>query len=85
MRDYAGGREILMIHDAIAAMLGVRRVSVSDAARNLQSAGLIRYRRGHIRILNEAALARESCECYRFIRGQYASLHGALPKLLAGK
>jgi CRP-like cAMP-binding protein len=85
MHDYAGKGEILMVHDSIAAMLGVRRVSVTDAASELQSAGLIHYRRGRILVLNKAGLAKKSCECYRFIRRQYESLHGALPKILSAK
>lgn len=84
MNDYAGEQEFLMFHDAIAAMLGVRRVSVTEAARALQGDGLIRYRRGRIHVLDPAGLAKRSCECYRFIRRQYQSLHGTLPKLLAG-
>jgi CRP-like cAMP-binding protein len=84
MNDYAGEHEFLMFHDAIAAMLGVRRVSVTEAALALQAEGLIRYRRGRILVLDKAGLAKRSCECYRFIRRQYQSLYGTLPKLLAG-
>lgn len=85
MNDYAHMREIQMVHDSIASMLGVRRVSVTDAAQSLQVAGLISYQRGHIRVLDKAGLAKKSCECYRFIREQYQSLHGTLPKILAGE
>jgi hypothetical protein len=49
-------------------MLGVRRTTVTIAARLLQSAGLIRYRRGHIQVLDRAALEDLSCECYAVIR-----------------
>ena len=78
-------REFLMVHESIAAMLGVRRVSITDAARKLQAAGLISYRRGRIRVLDKRGLAKQSCECYRFIRQEYARLTGELPRLLSGK
>ena len=85
MNDYAGSRGFLMVHESIAAMLGVRRVGITEAAGRLQAAGLIRYRRGRISILDKPGLGKKSCECYRFIRQQYERLHGALPRLLSGK
>jgi CRP-like cAMP-binding protein len=83
MNDYAGSRGFLMIQEAIAAMLGVRRVSITDAANKLQADALISYRRGQIDILDRPALEKKSCECYRFIKRQYRSLHGKLPRLLS--
>jgi len=83
MSDYADSREFLMVHESIAAMLGVRRVSVTEAAQKLQAAALISYRRGHIRVLDKAGLVKQSCECYLFIRQRYQRLHSALPGLLA--
>jgi len=83
MSDYADSGEFLMVHESIAAMLGVRRVSVTEAAQKLQAAALISYRRGHIRVLDKAGLVKQSCECYLFIRQQYQRLHSALPGLLA--
>jgi len=85
MSDYAREREFLMVQQSIAAMLGVRRVSVTDAARKLQSTALISYRRGRIRVLDKRGLRKRSCECYEFIRQQYGSLHDELPGLLSGK
>ncbi len=85
MNDYAGSREFLMVHNAIAAMLGVRRSGITEAASKLQAADLISYRRGRISILDKPGLGKKSCECYRFIRQQYERLHGALPRLLSGK
>jgi hypothetical protein len=49
-------------------MLGVRRTSVTFAARPLQSAGVIRYRRGLIHILDRAALENMTCECYAVLK-----------------
>jgi hypothetical protein len=83
--DYAGSQRIYMVQQAIAAVLGVRRASVTVAAHNLQAAGVIAYRRGRIDVLNRAALRGKSCECYRFIGEQYRSLHAEVPLLLAPK
>ena len=83
MSDYATGREFVMVHASIAAMLGVRRVGVTEAASRLQAAGLIDYRRGRITVRDKARLRRKSCTCYAFIRRQYAELHASLPRLLS--
>jgi CRP-like cAMP-binding protein len=85
MSDYAGSREFLMTQESIAAMLGVRRVSISDAAAKLQAADLISYRRGRINVLDRPGLEQKSCECYQFIRRQYRTLHGELPRMLSRK
>jgi CRP-like cAMP-binding protein len=83
MNSYAGVGEFLLDQSSIAALLGVRRVGISTAASKLQAAGLIRYRRGRISILDAHGLGQKSCECYRFIRTQYELLHSALPRLLS--
>ena len=49
-------------------MLGVRRTTLTLIARNLQAAGLIRYRRGNIEILDRDGLEAKACECYAIIR-----------------
>lgn len=85
MNDYADSRGFLMVHESIAAMLGVRRAGITEAASRLQAAALISYRRGRISVLDRRGLEKKSCECYRFIRQQYGRLHGALPRLLSGK
>jgi CRP-like cAMP-binding protein len=85
MNDYAGSREFLMIHESIAAMLGVRRVGVTEAARKFQAAALISYRRGRMSVLDKPGLEKKSCECYRFIRRQYERLYRELPRLLSRK
>lgn len=83
MNDYSVSREFLMDHQSIAAMLGARRVGISEAAHKLQGAALISYRRGRMNILDKAGLEAKSCECYRFIRQQYQGLKAKMPRLLA--
>lgn len=72
--DRVGGRELELTQDLLAQMLGVRRASVSAAAAKLQKAGLIRYRRGHVTVVDREALERASCECYGIIKAEYDRL-----------
>jgi CRP-like cAMP-binding protein len=60
--------DLFMTQELIANMLGVRREGVSVAAHNLQEAGLIRYRRGHITIVDRRGLERAVCECYQVVK-----------------
>jgi hypothetical protein len=83
MNDYAGPAEFMMVHESIAAMLGVRRVSITEAARKFQADALISYSRGHIRVLDKPGLGKQSCECYNFIKKEYEGLHRKLPRLLS--
>jgi CRP-like cAMP-binding protein len=66
--DRLPSRELVMTQELVASMLGVRRESVTDAAGNLQAAGCIRYRRGHIGVLNRIGLETRSCECYGVVK-----------------
>jgi hypothetical protein len=61
-------------------MLGVRREGVTEAALKLQHAGLIRYVRGHVSVLDRPGLERRSCECYAVVKAEYDRL---LPGLKA--
>jgi Mn-dependent DtxR family transcriptional regulator len=63
-----------MTQELIANMLGVRREGVTAAALKLQAAGLIRYARGHIRVLDRSGLERRSCECYGVVKKEYDRL-----------
>jgi len=66
--DRLPDRELVMTQELVASMLGVRRESVTDAAGHLQTAGYIRYRRGHIGVLDRAGLERSVCECYGVVK-----------------
>ncbi len=72
--DRLQGNELLATQESIAARLGVRREGVTDAALHLQAAGLIRYARGRIQVLDRHGLERRSCECYRVICREYERL-----------
>jgi DNA-binding GntR family transcriptional regulator len=52
----------------MAVMLGVRRATVTEAAGSLQDAGLIRYRRGMVTIVDRKRLEAAACECYTIVR-----------------
>jgi CRP-like cAMP-binding protein len=78
--DRLKGDEIVMTHELIANMLGVRREGVTGGARKLQKAGLIRYARGRITALDRSGLEGRSCECYSVVKEEYDRL---LPDILA--
>lgn len=67
-RDRVSTDEINLTQEFIAEMLGTRRATVNVGAINLQSAGLISYNRGHIRIIDREGLEGFSCECYEAVR-----------------
>ncbi len=66
--------ELTMTQELIANMLGVRRQGVVVAARNLQRAGLINYKRGHISVLDRPGLEARVCECYAVVKREYDRL-----------
>jgi len=72
--DRLPGNKISMTQDLIANMLGVRRESVTEAARKLQDEGLIQYSRGQITVLDRAGLEAHICECYAGIKKVYEGL-----------
>jgi CRP-like cAMP-binding protein len=78
--DRLQGSELAMTQELISNMLGVRREGVTDAALKLQKAGLIRYSRGHIKVLDRPGLERRTCECYAVVKKEYERL---LPPELA--
>jgi|SRR5450755_801793 CRP-like cAMP-binding protein len=68
--DRVTSREIVVTQEMMAAVLGVRRESVTEAAGALQRAGMISYRRGHISVLDRDGLKGRVCECYAAVRCQ---------------
>jgi CRP-like cAMP-binding protein len=72
--DRLHSEELVMTQELIANMLGVRREGVTEAAGNLQQAGLIRYQRGHITVLDRAGLEKRTCECYAVVKKEYDRL-----------
>jgi len=65
--DRVPAREFVVTQEQIAGTLGVRRESITEAAARLQNAGVIRYRRGHIAVLERSGLATRACECYSVV------------------
>jgi Mn-dependent DtxR family transcriptional regulator len=72
-----GGDELRLTQEFIAEMLGTRRAGVSEAASILQTAGLIRYSRGHITVTDREGLEEFACECYAVVKTEYDRLLGA--------
>lgn len=72
--DRLPSNKLVMTQELIANMLGVRREGVTEAAGNLQRAGLIEYQRGHITVLDRAGLEARSCECYAVVRKEFDRL-----------
>ncbi|MCD2342740.1 Crp/Fnr family transcriptional regulator [Ideonella azotifigens] len=78
--DRLQGNELVMTQELIANMLGVRREGVTEAALKLQAAGLIRYARGRITVIDRPGLELRTCECYAVVKKEYDRL---LPDLKA--
>lgn len=78
-RDRMPSGEFLLTHEFLGMMLGVRRTTVTEVMGNLQKAGLIRYRRGHVSILDPEALHQRACECYDVSKLEFDRLLGDTP------
>ncbi len=77
--DRLQGNELVMTQELIANMLGVRREGVTEAALKLQTSGLIRYARGHIKVLDRPGLEKRTCECCAVVKEEYDRLLPATP------
>jgi CRP-like cAMP-binding protein len=75
-RDLAGSDDLPLTQEFLAQMLGVRRTSVSLVAHTFQQAGFLRYKRGHISIIDVEGLRESTCECYDTIRAHAERLLG---------
>jgi len=81
--DRLPSNQLVMTQELIASILGVRREGVTESAFKLQEAGLIRYARGRIEVLNRKGLEKRACECYALVKGEYGRL--LLPKLVTDR
>jgi CRP-like cAMP-binding protein len=70
-RDLAGSDDLTITQEYLAQMLGVRRTSLSVVANALQRSGYIRYKRGHVRVVDVDGLRKTACECYEVVKGHY--------------
>src|ERR1022692_2577860 len=71
MHDRAHGETLPYTHEFLSHMLGANRKSVTLAAQSLQTAGLISYQRGKIRVVDRAGLEQASCECYAIVKERF--------------
>jgi len=78
--DRLPSNTLKMTQELIANMLGVRREGVTEAAGNLQRAGLIRYNRGRIDVLDRPGLEKAVCECYAVVKAEFSRLLADIPR-----
>ena len=72
--DRVPSLELVMTQELVASMLGVRREGITQAAGDLQDAGVIRYRRGHIAVVERSGLEARACECYAVVKKELTRL-----------
>ena len=77
VQDRIGSATFQLSHEFLAMMLGVHRPTATVVAGTLQAAGLIRYRRGRMEILNREGLEEASCECYAIVAQHFTALRPA--------
>jgi hypothetical protein len=74
--DRVQDNEFVLTHEFLADMLGAQRPSVSVVAAGFHKTGVLRYSRGHVRILDRARLEAQACECYAYVRQEYQRVLG---------
>jgi len=72
--DRLPSNELTMTQELVASMLGVRREGITEAAGQLQRAGFLSYRRGHIAVLDRSGLESRACECYAVVKKEVSRL-----------
>ena len=72
--DRLPSNDLIVTQELVASTLGVRREGITEAAGKLQRAGFIRYRRGHISVLERSGLETHACECYAVVKKEFARL-----------
>jgi CRP-like cAMP-binding protein len=82
--DRMSSNELVLTQELVAGALGVRREGITEAAGKLQRAGVIRYRRGHISVLERSGLEAGACECYSVVRQEMCRLLPAAERRQAG-
>ncbi len=82
--DRLPGSELVVTQELMANMLGVRREGVTAAALSLKKAGLIRYARGRVTVLDRPGLEQRTCECYAVVKSEYDRLLPALAAAVSG-
>ena len=78
--DRLSSNSLTVTQELIANMLGVRREGVTEAAGKLQRAGLIRYSRGHIDVIDRPGLEKAVCECYAVVKMEFDRLLSDIPQ-----
>jgi len=78
--DRSPANELSMTQECVANLLGVRREGVTAAALKLQHAGVIRYQRGHIVVLDRDRLEKCACECYSSAKKEHQRLLPSMPR-----
>jgi len=82
--DRQPSQEVIMTHELVASILGVRRESITAAAGKLQRAGILSYRRGQIIVTGRAGLEAAACECYTVIKDEHRRLRDIPPDVAFG-